>query len=64
MNIKLNLSITNPWWNNEKINKKFLLGRKRNEFNDIIEKIKNKRILSIIGPRRVGKSTLIYQTIN
>lgn len=64
MDIKLNLSITNPWWNNEKINNQFLLGRKRNEFNDIIEKIDNKRILSIIGPRRVGKSTLIYQTIN
>ena len=64
MNIKLSLSITNPWWNNEKINEQFLLGKKRKEFNSILEKIENKRILSIIGPRRVGKSTLIYQTIN
>ncbi len=64
MNIKSSLIATNPWWNEEKINEQFLLGRKRNEFNDIIEKIDNKRILSIIGPRRVGKSTLIYQTIN
>ena len=64
MDIKLNLKMTNQWWNNEEINKQFLLGRKRNEFNDILEKIDNKRILSIIGPRRVGKSTLIYQTIN
>ena len=64
MDIKSSLIVTNPWWNNEKINEQFLLGRKRNEFNDIIEKINNKRILSIIGPRRVGKSTLIYQTIN
>lgn len=64
MDIKLNLKMTNPWWNNEEINKQFLLGRKRNEFNEILEKIENKRILSIIGPRRVGKSTLIYQTIN
>ena len=64
MNIKSSLVATNPWWNREKINEQFLLGRKRNEFNDIIEKIDNKRILSIIGPRRVGKSTLIYQTIN
>lgn len=64
MNIKSNLVVTNPWWNNEKINAQFLLGRKRNEFKDILEKIYNKRILSIIGPRRVGKSTLIYQTIN
>ncbi len=64
MDIKSNLLITNPWWSNQKINEQFLLGRKRNEFNDIIEKIDNKRILSILGPRRVGKSTLIYQTIN
>ena len=64
MNIKSSLVATNPWWNREKINEQFLLGRKRNEFNNIIEKIENKRILSIIGPRRVGKSTLIYQTIN
>ena len=64
MDIKSSLILTNPWWNNEKINEKFLLSRKRNEFNDIIERIDNKRILSIIGPRRVGKSTLIYQTIN
>ena len=64
MNIKSSLIATNPWWNNEKINEQFLLGRKRNEFNDIIEKMNGKRILSIIGPRRVGKSTLMYQTIN
>lgn len=64
MDIKSSLILTNPWWNNEKINEQFLLGRKRNEFNDIIERIDNKRILSIIGPRRVGKSTLMYQTIN
>ena len=64
MDIKSSLILTNTWWKNEKINEQFLLGRKRYEFNDIIEKIDNKRILSIIGPRRVGKSTLIYQTIN
>lgn len=64
MDIKSSLILTNTWWKNEKINDQFLLGRKRYEFNDIIEKIDNKRILSIIGPRRVGKSTLIYQTIN
>jgi len=41
-----------------------LLSRKREEFSNIIEKLDEKRILSIIEPRRVGKSTLIYQTIN
>ena len=64
MNIKQSLLMTNPWWKKEKINPQFLLGRKRYEFKDILSKIEDKRILSIIGPRRVGKSTLIYQTIN
>ena len=64
MDIKQNLMLTNPWWNNEKINSQFLLPRKRYEFDDIIKRLDNKRILSIIGPRRVGKSTLFYQAIN
>lgn len=64
MDMKSSLIATNSWWKDEKINEQFLLGRKRSEFSDIIERINSKRILSIIGPRRVGKSTLIYQTIN
>ena len=43
MNVKSSLVATNPWWNDDKINEQFLLGRKRNEFNDIIEKINNIR---------------------
>lgn len=64
MDIKQSLITNNVWWKEEKINPQFLLGRKREEFNNIISKINEKRILSIIGPRRVGKSTLIYQAIN
>lgn len=64
MDIKQNLITNNVWWNDEKINPQFLLGRKREEFGNIIKALDEKRILSIIGPRRVGKSTLIYQTIN
>lgn len=64
MDVKQSLIINNIWWKGEKINSQFLLGRKRKEFEDIVNKLEEKRILSIIGPRRVGKSTLIYQTIN
>ena len=64
MDIKQSLYASNNWWKKEKVSPKFLLSRKREEFTDIIERIDEKRILSIIGPRRVGKSTLIYQTIN
>lgn len=64
MEIKQSLISNNIWWNNQKINSEFLLGRKRNEFDEIIQKLEEKRISAIIGPRRVGKSTLIYQTID
>lgn len=64
MDIKQSLITNNIWWKDEKVNSQFLLGRKREEFHDIINKLDEKRILSIIGPRRVGKSTLIYQTID
>lgn len=63
MNVKQSLITNNIWWKDEKINPQFLLGRKREEFDCIIDKLDEKRILSIIGPRRVGKSTLIYQII-
>lgn len=64
MDIKKSLYVNNPWWQGEKIDPQFLLGRKRTEFNNILNLLDEKRILAIIGPRRVGKSTLIYQTIN
>ena len=64
MNKKESLIISNYWWKNSDISPKFLYKRNREEFYNIIEKLDNKRILSIIGPRRVGKSTLLYQTIN
>lgn len=64
MEIKQSLISNNIWWNDQKINPEFLLGRKRNEFDEVIKKLKEKRILAIIGPRRVGKSTIMYQTID
>lgn len=64
MDKKQSLIRNNSWWQQEKIKKPFLMERKREEFSTIVSKLEQKRILSIIGPRRVGKSTLMYQTIN
>lgn len=64
MNRKQSLMMSNLWWQGEKINTQFLMEKKREEFDTIVNKLEQKRILSIIGPRRVGKSTLIYQTIH
>lgn len=58
------LSRLNRWWQTGTTNKAFLYKTVRSEFDDIIAFLDMERILSIAGPRRVGKSTLIYQTID
>jgi predicted AAA+ superfamily ATPase len=54
----------NRWWRTGKVDEVFLYRKTRSEFQNIIELIDEKRILALIGPRRVGKSTLLYQTID
>ena len=54
----------NRWWSTGKVDTPFLFKVVRDEFDEITARLQDRRILSLIGPRRVGKSTLIYQTIN
>lgn len=54
----------NRWWSSGKVDASFLYKVVRDEFNTIQSKLEDRRLLSLIGPRRVGKSTLIYQTIS
>ncbi|MEG1142488.1 MAG: ATP-binding protein [Clostridia bacterium] len=63
--MKLNeaLSRINYWWSKNEIKLFSNYKIARNELDLIKKSLSTKRILSIIGPRRVGKSTLIYQTI-
>ena len=58
------LAYSNRWWNSGTVDSGFQYKTVRNEFNKIVEKIDNDRALLIVGPRRVGKSTLMYQTIS
>lgn len=64
MDYLVNLYRINRWWSSGKVDPPFLYRIVRDEFKDIYEKLDNRRILSLIGPRRVGKSTLMYQTID
>lgn len=57
------LAHSNRWWNSGTVDSGFQYKTVRSEFSKIIEKIDNERALLIVGPRRVGKSTLMYQTI-
>lgn len=53
----------NPWWNTKKVPPSKVKEFKRKDFHKIIQSIDNEKILALIGPRRVGKSTLMYQII-
>ncbi len=54
----------NRWWRTGKVDKVLLYRNTRSEFQNIIELVNEKRILALIGPRQVGNSTLLNQTID
>ena len=58
------LTRVNRWWISKKLDKDFLYKTIRDEFSDVVAALDRNRILSITGPRRVGKSTIIYQAIS
>lgn len=54
----------NPWWQNKPISPVKLKPFKRRDYYKIIERIEDRKILALIGPRQVGKTTLLYQLID
>jgi predicted AAA+ superfamily ATPase len=58
------LNSTNQWWYTGKVDAVYLETLVRDEFAEIQERMAARRVLSLIGPRRTGKSTLIYQIID
>ena len=57
------LSEWNPWWENKELIKE-LKGRPRKIYSSLIESVKIKEIVIVLGVRRSGKSTLMYQMID
>jgi len=57
------LSRRNDWWSTGVSSVDSVYKIKRNEFNKITDALDSRRIQIIIGPRRVGKSTLMQQSI-
>lgn len=53
----------NPWWANRPIPKSKLKDFKRRDYYKIIQQLDRDTILAMIGARRVGKTTLLYQLI-
>jgi hypothetical protein len=58
------LRAQNEWWSTGKVPLVLLKDIKRIEFKKAIDQIDDDRILGMIGPRRTGKTTILYQLIN
>lgn len=54
----------NPWWNNKPIPPSKINNFQRSDFYFIKKELNRREIVSIIGPRRVGKTILIHQIID
>ena len=53
----------NPWWDNKPIPESKTSSFKRGDFYSILSSLERREIVSIVGPRRVGKTVLIHQLI-
>ncbi len=53
----------NPWWASGSVPEELIGINRREYLGKITERLKDKKLLAILGIRRSGKSTLIYQSI-
>lgn len=53
----------NPWWASGSVPEEFIGISRREYLGKISERLKDRKLLAILGIRRSGKSTLIYQSI-
>ena len=53
----------NPWWSNKEIPPSKISEFKRGDFHIVKGMLSKREIISVIGPRRVGKTILIHQLI-
>jgi predicted AAA+ superfamily ATPase len=59
------LEIYNPWWQGREIPKKYQFSTLREQLTQLQKQVNNvDSITSMVGPRRVGKTVLLYQLIN
>jgi hypothetical protein len=54
---------TNYWWERKAVDEKDALPYHREVFKELVEALENRLITGIIGARRTGKTTLMYQLI-
>ncbi len=54
----------NEWWETKEIPKELVPETKRNAFREIVDMIDDRRIIAIVGPRRTGKTTTMFQIMD
>ncbi len=57
------LEFQNPWWRTGKVDADRLGSFKRQMLETALSQLKEEKVVSIIGPRRVGKTVMIHQMI-
>ena len=62
-NITDTIKLLNPWWEDKRVSEELAKEYKRGFFDKIQEFKKYRQIIILTGLRRVGKTTLIYQTV-
>ncbi|SRR5579875_429650 len=53
----------NPWWTGKPIPDVKLKRFKRYDYQRLADQLDNQKIVAIVGPRQVGKTTLLYQLV-
>ncbi len=61
---KARLEEFNPWWFREKVDPELALPFKRDIYEEIEKCLEKRFILALVGLRRVGKTTVLYQLID
>lgn len=54
----------NPWWKTNEVEEEYRNSLERALLKDVLKFISDRQILSLVGLRRVGKTTLLHQIIN
>ncbi len=58
------IEMLNPWWKEGEVRKELVPEFKRNLFSEILKYLKVRQIIAVVGLRRTGKTTLMYQVID
>lgn len=53
----------NPWWESGRVPPAKAMVFKRRDYYKLLQRIDDLKIMAVVGPRRVGKTTLMYQLI-